>query len=298
MDQALDEVFDRTLTVADGRTVAWTESGVPDGRPLLRVPGMPGSRWSLRADRSPWVERGLRVVTTERPGYGGSTRLPGRRFAEHADDLAAILDHLGIDRVHVIGGSGSTPHLLCFCARHPDRVVAATNLVGISPLQPDEVGQMIGLNAAVVPLAAAADRDGVAELLAPARDALLADPLAAFRGIMETAPASDRAIMEDPLWQEGFVRGTTEALAAGLDGWIDECLAVSQDWADVDLAAVTTSLTWYHAPGDRNCPISAARRLVAALPNARFVEWPEDGGHFYGYHVEPDLLDELLARTA
>ncbi len=154
--------------------------------------------------------------------------MPGRRFAEHADDLAAVLDHLGIERVHVIGGSGSTPHLLSFCGRHPDRVEAASNLVGISPLEAAEIEQMIGLNAAVVPLAAAGDRDGVAGLLAPAREAILADPLAAWRQIMATAPASDRVIIEDPLWQEGFVRGTTEALAPGLEGWVDECLAISQ----------------------------------------------------------------------
>ena len=189
----MDEVVDRTLTVADGRTVAWTESGVPEGRPLLRVPGTPGSRWSIRADRTAWVERGLRVLTTERPGYGASSRLPGRRFAEHADDIAAILDHVGIDRVHVIGGSGSTPHLLSFCERHPDRVVAATNLVGISPLEAgrgraDDRPQRRRRTRS----ASAGDRDAVTDLLAPVREALLADPLAAFRDVMATAPADDQ----------------------------------------------------------------------------------------------------------
>ena len=52
-------------------------------RPILRVPGTPGSRYSLRPDRTPWMERGLRVIMTERPGYGASTRLEGRGFVEH-----------------------------------------------------------------------------------------------------------------------------------------------------------------------------------------------------------------------
>jgi len=75
----------------------------------------------------------------------------------------------GAGRVHVIGGSGSTPHLLSFCERRPDRVVAATNLVGTAPLEPDEVEQMIGLNAAAHPLGAAGDRDALTELLGPVR---------------------------------------------------------------------------------------------------------------------------------
>lgn len=292
-----DEVSEHRLTRPDGRVVAWTECGVPDGRPLLRIPGTPGSRWSIRADRTPWLERGLRVLTTERPGYGASTRLPGRRFAEHADDLAAILDDRGIDRVHVIGGSGATPHLLAFCGRHPHRVVAASNLVGAAPLEPDEVDQMIGLNATAYPMGRAGDREALTELLAPLREQLLADPLGTFAGIMETAPDSDQAVMRDPWWRKGFAKGVVEALGQGLDGWIDEGFAIDQPWEDVDLAAVVTSLTWYHAPGDRNCPISAARRLVAQLPNARLVEWPEDGGHFFGFHHEGEILDELLARA-
>ncbi len=292
----LDAVREQSLTRPDGRVVAWTECGVPDGQPLLRVPGTPGSRWSIRADRTPWTERGLRVLTTERPGYGASTRLPGRGFAEHADDLAAVLDHAGIDRAHVIGGSGSTPHLLAFCARHPDRVRAATNLVGMAPVEPDEIDRMIGLNATAYPLGAAGDRAGLEELLGPVREAMLADPLAAFRQVMETAPQADKDVMADPSWQEAFARALRESLGQGLDGWVDECLALDGDWADVDVEGVRTSVTWFHAAGDRNCPITAARRLVDRLPDARFVEWPADVGHFHGFHHEGEILDELLAR--
>src|SRR3954453_21059320 len=58
------------VTRPDGRTIAWAETGVLDGRPILRIPGTPGSRLSVRADQSPWLERGLRIINMERPGYG------------------------------------------------------------------------------------------------------------------------------------------------------------------------------------------------------------------------------------
>ena len=128
------------MTVRDGRTVAWTDWGDADGIPVLRVPGTPGCRWSVRVDRTPWAERGLRVVTTERPGFGASSRLPGRRFREHADDLAEVLDHLGLDRVHLTGGSGAAPHELALCQYHPDRVRAATVVAGIAPFRDDVPG--------------------------------------------------------------------------------------------------------------------------------------------------------------
>ena len=290
-----DDVADRSTQVSDGRTVAWTEWGPSDGIPLLRVPGTPGSRWTIRADRSPWAERGLRVLTTERPGYGASTRLPGRKFSEHSDDLAEILDRCGIDRAWVVGASGASPHILSFAARHPDRVRAVTILAGAAPLDADEVGQMIELNQQSQRFCRARDVEGLTGLLGPYRERVLADPLSGFREMMETAPAGDQAVMNDPAWQEIFARAIREALAGGLDGWLDECFAIVNEWDDIALDDVAASVSWWHSAADRNAPLTAAQRLVARLPHATFTVWP-DGGHFAAYHREGQILDELLAR--
>src|SRR5689334_7984844 len=120
------DITEHRLTRPDGRIVAWTKSGQAGGRPVLRLPGTPGSRLSIRADRTPWFERGLRMIQTERPGLGASTRLEGRGFDEHADDTIAILDSLGIDALPVYGASGASPHILAIAARHSDRISAAS----------------------------------------------------------------------------------------------------------------------------------------------------------------------------
>jgi pimeloyl-ACP methyl ester carboxylesterase len=86
------------------------------------------------------------MVTGERPGYGRSTRLPGRGFAEHADDPARLLDHLDLDRVHVCGQSGGAPRALAFAARHPERARAASVLSGMAPLTDEEATQVIPIN--------------------------------------------------------------------------------------------------------------------------------------------------------
>lgn len=287
------DVRDHSMEVADGRRIAWTEYG--EGAPLLRLPGTPGSRWTIRADRTPWDERGLRVITTERPGYGASTRLPGRRFAEHAHDLAALLDHLGIDAAYVMGGSGGAPHVLAFAALHPGRVRAATVVVGAAPLEESEIDQMIDLNVRGQRLVSAGDVEGLRELLAPLREALLADPLAGMRGIMAEAPDEDQQIMNDPLWQAAFVRAVRESLAQGLDGWVDESMVIASPWSGFELADVRTSLTWWHGAEDRNVPLSAARRLVDKLPNATLKVWAR-AGHLTPYRLEGEILDELLSR--
>lgn len=296
MTSVLDGVRDGRLERPDGRVVAWSDWGEPDGIPLLRVPGTPGCRYNMRADRTAWAERGLRAITTERPGFGASTRLPGRGFAAPADDIAAVLDELGLDRVHVIGGSGGAPHELAFAARHPDRVRAMTILVGAAPTEDGEYAEAIDLNRIAHEMVRAGDIDGLRSLMEEQRAALLADPLGGFEVIMAKAPEADRAVMATEGWQHSFVIGVREALAQGVDGWLDEALAIQGDWSDVAIGDVRTSITWWHAPGDANAPLSAARRLVDRLDSAELRLFGEHEGHMAGYHREGEILDELLAR--
>jgi pimeloyl-ACP methyl ester carboxylesterase len=292
----LADVRDRRLQRPDGRTVAFTDWGPEDGTPLLRVPGTPGSRFSLRADRTPWAERNLRAITTERPGFGASTRLPGRGFREPADDLAAVLDAAGVDRAFVIGGSGSSPHQLCFAARHPDRVRAMTILVGAAPPTPEEVATEVPLNRQAYELVTTGDVDGLRRLLAGLAEQIAQDPLATFAGIMDEAPEADREVMAQPAWQESFAAAISEAVAQGGDGWADESVALLNSWDDVDLDAVATSLTWWHGAADANAPLAAAQRLLAKIPHATLRLFEPHEGHMAGYHREGEILDELLAR--
>ena len=192
------------------------------------------------------------------------------------------------------GSSGASPHILALAARHPARVSAATIMVGGAPLTDAEAAEQIDVNAIEYQLYQAGNLAEIWRLTEEVRLEILADPLAAFREIMATAPAADRAILEDPAWQDGFVLGVTEALRPGAGGWYDEGLADLGPW-DFDLAAVQADVTWWHSDGDRNAPLSAARRLVGQLPRARLHVW-QDAGHLTPYLREPEILDELLAR--
>lgn len=46
-------------------------------------------------------QRGARLISYDRPGYGGSDRMPRRRVADVAQDVADVADALELDRFAV-----------------------------------------------------------------------------------------------------------------------------------------------------------------------------------------------------
>jgi pimeloyl-ACP methyl ester carboxylesterase len=292
-----DDVVERRLIRPDGRVVAWLDCCVADGIPVVKVPGTPGARWDIREDRSDWISRGLRMISTERPGFGASTRLPGRAFREHADDLAAILDATEIDRAYFLGGSGASAHILSFLSRHPDRAVAASIMVGAAPLDENEVDGMIEINRTEWHLMQHGDREAVRSNLRPYWEESLADPLAGLREVLDGGPEADRVVLQDQRWLAGIERSVREALSTdeNFEAWIDESFALTLNWDDIDLSSITTSITWYHGRGDTTAPFSAAERLIGQLPTARLVE-VSHAGHLAGHDQVGEILDELVSR--
>jgi hypothetical protein len=102
---------DARLTLADGRVLTYCEWGDLAGLPVILFHGAPGSRLFSPQPRVT-RELGVRLVTFDRPGYGGSDRREGREFVDTPDDVTQLADRLGIDRFAVVSpgsSSGTAP---------------------------------------------------------------------------------------------------------------------------------------------------------------------------------------------
>jgi pimeloyl-ACP methyl ester carboxylesterase len=115
------------------------------------------------------------------------------------------------------------------------------------------------------------------------------------RAVMDSAPEADRRVMADPGWQGDLITIARESLRQGVDGWVDELIALRTRWDEIRAEAITISLTWWHGSSDRNVPMSAARRFIRRFPNGRLVDFG-DAGHLEAFHRHEEILDELLAR--
>lgn len=78
------------------------------GRPLLLIHGDWSCSQEILAIHAGWAER-RRLIAPDRRGYGRSTHLteqPDDLYGVHAEDMAALLEHLGIAQADVFGFSG------------------------------------------------------------------------------------------------------------------------------------------------------------------------------------------------
>src|SRR5574340_545815 len=105
----------------NGINLAYDDSGT--GIPVLLIHGFPLSRRMWHPQRMTLTAAGYRVITPDLRGFGESDAPDGPYSMElFADDLAALLDHLGIERTVVGGMSMGGYVLLNLLERYPERL--------------------------------------------------------------------------------------------------------------------------------------------------------------------------------
>src|SRR5690606_28777511 len=114
----------RGETAAGRQRVAMTvELGhetMGSGEPLVMLHGLFGSRRNWLSIIRPLSED-LQVVAVDLRNHGSSGHAATMSFAEMADDVAALADRLGLDRVNVAGHSLGGKVAMLFALRHPSR---------------------------------------------------------------------------------------------------------------------------------------------------------------------------------
>jgi 4,5:9,10-diseco-3-hydroxy-5,9,17-trioxoandrosta-1(10),2-diene-4-oate hydrolase len=90
---------------------------------LLHGGGPGASAWSNFGANVPVFAAHRRTLAVDQPGYGRSLggEITGHYFTNAADALAALLDDLGIERVHLVGNSLGGGTAVRFALRHPTR---------------------------------------------------------------------------------------------------------------------------------------------------------------------------------
>jgi pimeloyl-ACP methyl ester carboxylesterase len=268
----------RTVRTPDGRTLAIEEAGDPVGRPVLVHGGTPNSRHLYPPAATDAVARGLRLISYDRPGYGGSTAQPGRSVADCAADVRAICSELGIGRLAMWGISGGGPHVLACAALLPDLVTAAASLASPAPLNAEGLDWFAGmgeLNVEDVRLFLR-DRQAARVKLESDREEILATSASEVANALRTLLSpTDAAALKDSLADFLFYCDH-EGLAPGAEGWWDDSAAQGSPWG-FELSAISVPVLLMHGRHDRFVPFGHGQWLAAHIPGVEARLFDHDG---------------------
>ena len=291
-------ILKHTVRTADGRRLSTQSSGDPDGRPVFLLHGTPGSRLGPHPRSAVLHRLGVRLISFDRPGYGGSDRLAGRRVADAAADVLALADTYELEKFAVVGRSGGGPHALACAALLPERTTRAAVLVGIAPHGADGLDWFDGMaQSNVIEFTAAARgyEDIVAHTKAMA-DAVRANPSSLLATLHAELPDSDRRVVADRGIRSMLLETYAEALRTSDYGWVDDALAFCSPWG-FDPATVTVPVLLWHGASDVLSPASHARWLADRIPSAAVVV-QAGAAHFGALDVLPDILRWLSSERS
>jgi pimeloyl-ACP methyl ester carboxylesterase len=275
--------LDWFIPTPDGRTLAVEDAGDRDGRPVMGHMGTPGGRRLYGSRTLADAERrGLRLITYDRPGYGGSTPEPGRSMADCAGDVQVICEALGIDSLPMWGISGGGPHVLACAALLPDLVPAAASLASPAPYDAEGLDWLAGFSQEAIDEVRLTleDRAGARAYFEEEREKIVAASPAQVALYMQTfMPGVDLALATDEAVSMQL------ALAPGIEGSWDDCVAQLTPWG-FDVARISVPVLLLHGAQDRAVPFSHGQWLASRIPGVETWFFDDEGHAVRESHIE------------
>jgi pimeloyl-ACP methyl ester carboxylesterase len=262
---------DGSMALGDGGTISYTEAGTPDGLPIFYCHGAPGSRLDVAWLDDAFSRVGVRVVSADRPGIGGSSPSPARAIADWPRSIADLADHLGIDRFAVMGLSSGGPYVVACAALLSDRVVGAAIVAGVTdmgwsgafddfPEHDENTIMRLG------------DED---KARAWCVEHYGEDGARFFDGPIDLSPP-DAKVMEDEAMMAGLLPSFAEAFVQGVGGYAQDITVQGRPWT-FDAGSIRCPVRVYHGEQDTLVPMSHGRHTADMIAGSTFTTYPQHG---------------------
>lgn len=255
------------------------DAGEADAPPVILLHGFGGSTFTWRDTITPLTDAGFRVIAYDRPPFGLSQKTGELELtlAAQADQLAALLDELGIEQAVLVGHSAGGGTISQFAVSHPDRITALVFVAGAVPIateprdseEQEESDSPLG---GLFEIASRLDPDDpnvvrlMRRFLTPERfvDILSSAYGSAFEVTDDVANGYARVLLVEG-WESGLVRLLTAEDSTPFD----------TDTFLENASQVPVLIMWGEA--DTWVPLERGLALAERLPNANLVTYPEIG---------------------
>jgi pimeloyl-ACP methyl ester carboxylesterase len=289
-------VSETDIRLRDGRTLHVYDSG-GDGNVVVEHHGTPGSGLAYAPDLELARQRGLRVLSYDRAGYGGSSPKPGRTVADVALDLEDALDALEVERFASLGGSGGCPHSFACGALLRDRCVGAAAIASPTPWEAEGIDWLAGQGEQNLEEweAALAGPETLERFLEREAAELREATAEQIKEVLSTLlPPVDREVLTGERAVHAK-RNLDRALEPGVAGWRDDDLAFTRPWGfGLDELQVPTLL--WQGVQDTMVPAAHGRWLAERIAGVEAHISEPDGHLSIAVGRLGEIYDWLAAR--
>lgn len=287
------------VPMADGRTVETVSYGRGTSGTLVFHNGTPGGPVPRDYLAAACDAFDLRLVMTARPGYAQSSPRPGRVAADIPGEIAHVLDHLGVDTFVSMGCSGGGMHVLACAALLPGRCTAAAAVVSPAPIDAKDLDYYAGMAAENVEEWQLAEqgRDVVQPWLERTAASISEQGIDAFTGTFgDGFPAVDLALFESG-FGETMGANLEKALSTGVEGWLEDDIALVTPWG-FDLGAITTPVSVWAGKQDRMVSWEHSVWLARNIPGADLHVLADHGHLSVQVDAVNEMVEDLVRKSA
>jgi 2-hydroxy-6-oxonona-2,4-dienedioate hydrolase len=260
-----------TMTTPFG-TLEYAIAG--SGPPLLMIHGTGGGFDQGLRFAEALKRLGHQIIAPSRFGYLRSDFPADPSPANQADALAALLDHLAIDRLAVAGGSAGALSATAFALRHPDRCSALVLLVPAANVDGSDPVAMSTLQETAVHTLLTSDF-AYWSALNTAPETLIGTLLATDPALLTTVSRAERA-------RAFAILADIMPIGARAEGMLNDARQAGHP-AAMDFSQLRMPVLLISAEDDRFGTAATARKIAAVLPQAELTILP-DGGHVWLGH--------------
>ena len=284
----------QTIRLEGGRSLGYAEWGNASGFPLVHFHGSSSSRLEHPVQQG--VLAGVRLVTIDRPGHGLSDFQPERRLLDWPQDVAALADHLGIERFAVSGWSAGGPYAVACAYRIPERLTAVGLVSSFGPYdRPGATAGMDRFNKVALAMARRMPWAVTRRVTGVMGRAFAKDPEGAAGRRFASAPAPDQQALSDRRATDMLLASMVESFRAGSDGSAWEARLFTLPWG-FRLQDIAVPVALWHGDADINSPVGTGEYLSRTIPHASLTVFPDEG-HFFILKRWGEIIRHLTNAT-
>lgn len=284
-----------TITLKDGRTLAYAEYGDVSGVPIFYFHGGGlGSRLMAQNLEIEAVNLGARIIAPDRPGIGLSDFKPGRLIGDWPQVLQELVHVLGIERFAIISESGGNSYAAACAAQIPECLAAVAIVSGFNSYV-SGVTESISIFDRIVNWPAGRVPFSVLKLIvAQVAHTLRREPGEFLAQLIKDTPDLDPLVSDSPGCRQMALECFWKAFCQGICDPAWDLRFYPQSWG-IALKSIPIEIQIWHGELEHNISPAMAHHMVFTVPKYLAILHPEDGHLSALYNHALEILGGVLA---